>query len=173
MTKKETEDLSRNMRSRLKGFLHVRYSNLSKEEHEDIIQDIFELLLSNPDKWTDTDRDCFPLMCEMVKHRSKDRLRHLRMRDTKSERIFNTYNNTILKDPASIDHYNLEGDLTERQREIFALSLQGYSYSEIMDICNIARQTVNTTLQVVRKRLRSKLESHKHRDHPTPQYQTQ
>ena len=173
MTRKETEDLYREMRSRLKGFLHVQYRGLSREEHEDVIQDTFELLLKNPDKWTDTERDCFPLICEMVKRRAKDRLRHFRMRDNKSEAIFTTYNNTILKDPASIDHYDLEGDLTERQREIFVMSLQGYSYNEIMSKLNIAKSTVNTTLDVVRKRLRSKLSLHKHQGHPIRQYQTQ
>ena len=173
MTKQETEDLYRTLRSRLKGFLYVQYHNLSQEEHEDIIQDTFVLLLKNPQKWTDIKRDCFPLMCEMVKRRAKDRLRHYRMRDGKSERIYAKYSEAVLQDPATITMYDLDSDLTERQAEILALKMQGYEYKEIMSKLGIAKSTVNTSLDVVRKKLRSKLSSHRHLSHPTPQYQTQ
>lgn len=172
MTKQETEDLYRALRSRLKGFLYVQYYNLSQEEHEDIIQDTFVLLLKNPQKWTDIKRDCFPLMCEMVKRRAKDRLRHYRMRDGKSERIYAKYSDTVLQDPATINMYDLDSDLTERQAEILALKMQGYEYKEIMSKLGIAKSTVNTTLDVVRKKLRSKLSSHRHLNRPTHQYQT-
>ena len=173
MTKQETEDLYRGLHSRIKGFLYVHYPNLSREEHEDIIQDTYELLLKNPDKWTNTSRDCFPLMCEMVKRRANGRIRHYRMREGKSERIYNTYSNTVLEDPASIEIYNLKDELTERQAEILLMKMQGYEYKDIMSKLGIAKSTVNTTLDVVRKRLRWKLSSHRRLNHPTPQYQTQ
>ena len=173
MTKNETEKIYKELRSRLKGYLYVHYYNLSKEEHEDIIQDTYELLLKKPEKWTDTNRDCFPLMCEMVKRRANGRIRHYRMREGKSERIYNTYNNTVLKDPASRDIYELKEHLTERQAEILVMKMQGYEYKEIMSKLGIAKSTVNTTLDVIRKRLRWKLSLHKHQDRPTRQYQTQ
>lgn len=173
MTKSETEKIYKELHSRLKGYLYVHFYNLSKEEHEDIIQDTYELLLKKPEKWTDIKRDCFPLLCEMVKRRAKDKIRHMQMRNKKSEQIFNKYNNTVLKDPASRDIYELKEHLTERQAEILVMKMQGYQYREIMSKLGIAKSTVNTTLDVIRKRLRWKLSLHKHQDRPTRQYQTQ
>ena len=173
MTHSETEDVFRHMHSRLKGYLYVHFYNLSQEEHEDIIQDVYELLLKKTDKWTDMTRDAFPLLCEMVKRRAKDKIRHLQMRSKKSERIFHTYNNTVLQDPATRYIYDLDEELTERQVEILVLKMQGYEYKEIMSKLGIAKSTVNTTLDVIRKRLRWKLSSRKRQDRPTPQYQTQ
>ena len=173
MTHSETEDVFRHMHSRLKGYLYVHFYNLSQEEHEDIIQDVYELLLKKTDKWTDMTRDAFPLLCEMVKRRAKDKIRHLQMRSKKSERIFHSYNNTVLQDPATRYIYDLDDELTERQVEILVLKMQGYEYKEIMSKLGIAKSTVNTTLDVIRKRLRWKLSSRRRLSHPTPQYQTQ
>ena len=98
---------------------------------------------------------------------------HYRMREGKSERIYNTYNNTVLEDPASIEIYDLKDELTERQAEILLMKMQGYEYKDIMSKLGIAKSTVNTTLDVIRKRLRWKLSSRRRLSHPTPQYQTQ
>jgi RNA polymerase sigma factor (sigma-70 family) len=182
MTTNEVENIFRTLRSRLRGFLHVRYDGLSSEEHDDIIQDTCELLLRKPEKWNDNTRDYFPLMCEMVKMRASNRIRHYRMREGKSEAIFNKYNDTILKDPALIDIYNLgiskysmsnTGGITERQAEIFIMSMQGYTYKEIMKKLGIAKSTVNTTISVVKKKLRSKVLSRTHPSHPIHRYRTE
>ena len=173
MTKQETEAVYRELHSRIKGFLYVHYPKLSQEEHEDIIQDTYELLLKKPEKWTDTERDCFPLMCEMVKRRANGRIRHLRMREGKSEKIFNTQANHVLPDPATYISYELKSELTDRQIEILVMKMQGYEYKDIMSKLGIAKSTVNTTLDVIRKRLRWKLSSHRHLNRPTLQYQTQ
>ena len=173
MTKDEVEKTFRSLRSRLRGFLFVQYGNLSREEHDDIIQDTFELLLKHPDKWTDTARDVFPLMCEIVKRRARGRIRHLRMREGKSEKIFKTQANHILPDPATCIPFELESELTDRQIEILVMKMQGYEYKDIMAKLGIAHSTVNTTLDVVRKKLRSKVLSHTHLNLPTPRYQTQ
>ena len=174
MTKNEIEKTFRSVRSRLRGFLFVQYSNLSREEHDDIIQDTFELLLKHPDKWTDMKRDVFPLVCEMVKRRAKDRIRHYRMRAGKSEAIYNKYSHmVVIADPASRALYELDAGLTERQTEIFVMKMQGYEYKDIMNKFGIAHSTVNTTLDVARKKLRSKVLSYRRQDHPILQYRTQ
>ena len=182
MTTNEVENIFRTLRSRLRGFLHVHYDGLSSEEHDDIIQDTCELLLRKPEKWNDNTRDYFPLMCEMVKMRASNRIRHYRMREGKLEEIFNEYNDTMLKDPALIDIYNLgiskysmsnTGGITERQAEIFIMSMQGYTYKEIMKKLGIAKSTVNTTISVVKKKLRSKVLSRTHPSHPIHRYQTE
>lgn len=173
MTKNDIEKTFRSLRSRLRGFLYVQYNNLSREEHDDIIQDTFELLLKHPDKWTDTERDVFPLMCEMVKRRAKDRIRHYRMRAGKSEKIYHTQANHVLPDPATRILDELDAGLTERQTEIFIMKVQGYEYKDIMARLGIAKSTVNTTLDVVRKKLRSKFSSRKRQDHPILRYRTQ
>ena len=173
MTTNEVETIFRTLYSRLRGFLHVHYYRLSREEHDDIIQDTCELLLKHPEKWNDDTRDYFPLMCEMVKRRAKDRTRHYRMRESKSEKIYHTQADHVLPDPATRILYELDAGLTDRQAEIFVLSMQGYTYEDIMKKLGIAKQTVNTTLHVVRKKLRSKVLSHTHPSHPTRQYRTQ
>ena len=173
MTTNEDETIFRTLYSRLRGFLHVHYYRLSREEHDDIIQDTCELLLKTPERWNDNTRDYFPLMCEMVKRRAKDRVRHYRMRENKSEQIYRTQDSYVLSDPATRILYDLDAELTERQAEIFILSLQGYTYKDIMKKLGIAKQTVNTTLQVVRKKLRSKFSSRKRQDHPILRYRTQ
>jgi RNA polymerase sigma factor (sigma-70 family) len=173
MTIHEVEKVFRSLRSRLRGFLYVQYHGLSSEEHDDIIQDTFELLLKNPDKWTDTSRDCFPLMCEMVKRRANGRIRHYRMRAGKSEKIYHTQANHVLPDPATRILDELDAGLTERQTEIFVMKMQGYEYKDIMARLGIAKSTVNTTLDVVRKKLRSKVLLHRRQDHPILRYRTQ
>jgi DNA-binding CsgD family transcriptional regulator len=104
------------------------------------------------------------------------------MREGKLEEIFNEYNDTMLKDPALIDIYNLgiskysmsnTGGITERQAEIFIMSMQGYTYKEIMKKLGIAKSTVNTTISVVKKKLRSKVLSRTHPSHPIHRYQTE
>lgn len=172
MTTDEVEKVFRSLRSRLRGFLHVRYYGLSSEEHDDIIQDTCELLLKNPDKWTDTSRDCFPLMCEMVHRRASGRIRYYRMREKKSEIIYNKYN-VVLDDPAANVLFEIDADLTERQTEIFVMKMQGYEYKDIMKKFGIAHSTVNTTLDVARKKLRLKFLSNKRSGHPTRRCQTE
>ena len=173
MTSGEVEHIFRTLRSRLRGFLYVQYYNLSREEHDDIIQDTCELLLKKPEKWNDDTRDYFPLMCEMVKRRAKDRIRHYRMRESKSEKIYHTQANHVLPDPATRILDEMDAGLTERQTEIFIMKVQGYEYKDIMTRLGIAKSTVNTTLDVVRKKLRSRFSSSTHPNHPTLQCQTQ
>jgi RNA polymerase sigma factor (sigma-70 family) len=172
MTSREVETIFRTLRSRLRGFLHVRYYGLSSEEHDDIIQDTCELLLKKPEKWNDNTRDYFPLMCEMVHRRANGRLRHYRMRNRKSEAIFNKYN-VVLDDPASRELYELDAGLTERQTEIFVMKMQGYEYKDIMSKLGIAKSTVNTTLDVARKKLRLKFSSNRRSGHPIRRCQTE
>ncbi len=172
MTHQEIEEVFKTQDSKLKGYLYNNFNRISREEREDILQETYITLLSNPHRF-DTERDTFPLMCQMVKMRALGRIRHFKMADTKHESIYIKYTEpqTEISDPAYI--LRIEDELTNRQAEIFHLFIQGYSYSEIMDMCNIARQTVNTTLARAREILRSIFSSHTHRDHPIHQYQSQ
>ena len=173
MTNEKVEEIFRSLRSRLRGFLHVHYYGLSSEEHDDIIQDTCELLLKKPEKWNDDTYDYFPLMFQMVKMRAADRLRHYRMRENKSEQIYRTQDSYVLPDPSTRILHELDAGLTERQTEIFVMKMQGYEYKDIMSKLGIAKSTVNTTLDVVRKKLRSKVLSRTHPSHPIHQYQTE
>lgn len=172
MTHQEIEEVFKTQHSKLKGYLYNNFNRIPKEEREDILQETYITLLSNPHRW-DSERDTFPLMCQMVKMRALGRITHNKMANTKYESIYIKYTQpqTEISDPASI--LRIEDELTNRQAEIFHLFVQGYSYSEIMDMCNIARQTVNTTLARVREILRSIFSLHMRPNHPTHQYQNQ
>jgi RNA polymerase sigma factor (sigma-70 family) len=172
LTHQEIEEIFKTQDSKLKGYLYNNFNRISREEREDILQETYMTLLSNPHRF-DTKRDTFPLLCQMVKMRALGRIRHSKMADTKYESIYIKYTepHTHISDPASI--LRIEEELTNRQAEIFHLFVQGYSYTEIMDICKIAKQTVNTTLARVREILRSIFSLHTHQDHPIHQYQNQ
>ncbi len=51
----------------------------------------------------------------------------------------------------------IESELTERERTVFRLFLQGMRYEQIADECDCTAKSVDGTLQRVRKKLREKL----------------
>ena len=172
MTHQEIETIFKTHHSKLKGYLYNNFNRIPKEEREDILQDTYITLLTNPHRWH-VNHNPFYLLCNMVRMRALGRLRHKKMANNKSETIYTKYVVPMneISDPASI--LRIEDELTKRQAQIFHLFLQGYSYAEIMDDLNIAKSTINTTLIRTREILRSIFSLHMRPSHPIRQSQNQ
>lgn len=137
------------------------------EDAEDIVADAFEKLLKMPlekrkQKFLKSGIDLKALLIVVVKNKSLDKIKvinnrrriigsiqHLIPRTTKND-VLNHFSDEIVESILLI--------LPERERQMFRMTLQGYSREEIAMAFEVSLKTVSNTLSSSRSRLKEVLD---------------
>lgn len=147
----------------LPQFYLIAYRYLrSQEEAEDVVADCFEKLL----KMSITDRhqkfilnkiDLKALLIVIVKNKALDVLKtkknRIRIIDTLKNWMPTTSKNNSNASFTADDFAILFNSLSEKERKIISLNMEGYSHEEIGSQLNITEKTVSNTLSITRKKI--------------------
>lgn len=130
----------------------VQYANrflFSKEECEDLIQDVFVGILENNNIFPD-EISLKVYLYKTARNKCFNVIKHNKVKNKYAENAIplleddNLFLNQILEEEIVRQLYKAIESLSDRKKEIIKLSLKGHKNSEIAEALNIKLQTVKT-----------------------------